>query len=256
MLKNKVITSKETFYFSHDYNTREDEKIKELVYKNGMLGYGIYWAIVEMLYQNANALRTNYNRIAFDIHQSSDETVKSVITDFELFSFSEDGEYFYSESIERRLEKRNDKSEKARQSALNRWNRSEGNANALETHSESDAIKESKGKESKVNILLEKETKHTSFNFRKSLEEKSLDNNLVDEWMIVRKKLKAVDTETAFKKFISEVIKSGKTIDYVLKLCIEKSWRGFSADWIPYESISENNPEIVKYVVPEEDDKW
>ena len=150
---------KDTFYFSHDYNAREDEKIKELIYQNGMIGYGIYWSIIEMLYQNANALRTNYKRIAFDLHQSTSEIVESVITEFDLFSFSEDGEYFYSKSIQRRLEKREAKSKKARESAMNRWNKSERNANALRTQSDSNAIKERKVKESKVNILLEKETK-------------------------------------------------------------------------------------------------
>ena len=124
------------------------------------------------------------------------------------------------------------------------------NRNETESETESKPIYKERDKDK------EKENKHIHFNFRKSLEEKCIDNNLVSQWMVVRKKLKAVNTEIAFNRFISEVIKSGKSIDYVLKLCIEKSWRGFSADWIPYESISENNPEIVKYVVPEEDDKW
>ena len=124
------------------------------------------------------------------------------------------------------------------------------NRNETESETESKPIYKERDKDK------EKENKHIPFNFRKSLEEKCIDNNLVSQWMVVRKKLKAVNTEIAFNRFISEVIKSGKSIDYVLKLCIEKSWRGFSADWIPYESISENNPEIVKYVVPEEDDKW
>jgi len=151
---------KETFYFSHDYNTREDEKIKDLIFQCGMVGYGIYWAIVEMLYQNANALRTNYPRIAHDLHQSHDTTIKSVIEDFGLFEFSEDGNYFFSNSIKRRLEKRDEKSRKARESANSRWNKSETDANALRSKSKRNAIKESKVKEIKVNnILLEKESK-------------------------------------------------------------------------------------------------
>ena len=246
--------SKETFYFSHDYNAREDEKIKELVYQNGMLGYGIYWAIVEMLYQNANALRTKYSRIAFDLHQSHDAIVKSVITEFELFKFSEDGEYFYSESIERRLEKRNEKSEKARQSALNRWNKSESNANASKTHSEIDAIKESKVKESKVNILLEKETK--DFDFLKS---ESLDDKISepeerkkvapkkeiqlpfsskefkaqwDLWKVYKKKRHKFQyfDEQSEEKALTELFNLSKqnetTANLILRQSIDKGWKG------------------------------
>ena len=62
-------------YFSHDYNTRSDEKIKLLIRKFGMEGYGIYWSIVEDLYTNANVLRLDYDGIAYDLH-SDKETKK------------------------------------------------------------------------------------------------------------------------------------------------------------------------------------
>lgn len=171
---------KETFYFSHDYNSREDEKVKELVFQYGMMGYGIYWALVEMLYQNANALRTNYARIAFDLHQSTHVNVQAIIEDFDLFSFNEDRSFFYSKSIQRRLEKRDEKSKKARESALNRWGKSDGNANASKTQSEPDAIKESKVKENKVkdNFLLEKETKGENQDFLQN--QKSEDKELFE----------------------------------------------------------------------------
>ena len=48
--------NKETFYFSHDYNSRNDVKIKKLLSKHGLLGYGIFWAIIEELYNNTNVL--------------------------------------------------------------------------------------------------------------------------------------------------------------------------------------------------------
>ena len=50
--------AKDTYYFSHDYNARNDSKIKRLLSKHGYLGYGLFWAIVEDLYNNANALPT------------------------------------------------------------------------------------------------------------------------------------------------------------------------------------------------------
>ncbi len=140
--------SKETYYFSHDYNARTDEKIKLLIRKYGLRGYGIFWAIIEDLYNNANALRLDCEGIAFELREDV-ETIKSVIEDFDLFQIKDN--YFGSLSVQDRLNKRLGKSAKARESAFLRWNKSECNANAMQTHSERNAIKESKVKESKVN---------------------------------------------------------------------------------------------------------
>jgi hypothetical protein len=150
---------KEAYYFSHDSSARNDEKILELRMDLGWEGYGVYWALIEMLREsNAFAMRTQYKRIAFGL-QVSEDLVKSIIEDYNLFIVNED--VFYSESLNHRMELKNAKSKKARESALKRWNskdkqeeQSELNANAMRTHSESNAskVKESKVKESKENI--------------------------------------------------------------------------------------------------------
>ena len=131
-----------TFYFSHDFSARSDQKVKRLLMRHGMLGYGVYWAIIEDLYSNANAMRTHYDSIAFELRVDC-ELVKSVLNDFELFVF--DGDHFGSLSVERRMQERVNKSVKARQSAFKRWD----DANAMRTHSDGNAIKERKGKEKK-----------------------------------------------------------------------------------------------------------
>jgi len=139
---------KETFYFTHDYNARQDPKIKNLIRKHGILGYGIFWAIVEDLYQNANALRLDCECIAFDLRTDC-ELVESIIKDFDLFVIK-DG-YFGSLSVQRRTDERDARSSKARISAFARWNK---DANAMRTHSDRNAIKERKEKE-----IKEKENK-------------------------------------------------------------------------------------------------
>ena len=147
--------AKETYYFSHDYNARSDEKIKLLIRKHGMAGYGIFWAIVEDLYQNANALRIDYDGIAYDLRTDSD-IVKSVINDFGLFVF--EGECFGSMSVQDRLDLRGLKSKKAAESANKRWAKNanvlKDDANALRSECESNAIKESKGKEIKEKEII------------------------------------------------------------------------------------------------------
>lgn len=135
-------------YFSHDYNTRLDKKIKPLLIKHGYEGYGVFWAIVEDLYNNKNSLPLDYESIAFDYRVSVD-LVKSVINDFDLFTIKD--KIFFSGSIKTRLKEREKKSEKARKSAQERWAK---DANALRTHSEriqrGMLLKESKVKDIKV----------------------------------------------------------------------------------------------------------
>lgn len=47
--------AKETYYFSHDYNARNDEKILELRAQFGAEGYGIFWMIIESLAESSYA---------------------------------------------------------------------------------------------------------------------------------------------------------------------------------------------------------
>ena len=208
--------AKDTFYFSHDYNSRSDVKIKKLIQKHGYLGYGIFWAIIEDLYNNANALRTDYEGIAFDL-RADEKTIKSIITDFDLFVFEDT--IFGSLSVQKRLEERNLKSVSARISALKRWGK---DANALRTECEGNAIKEKKGKEIK-------------YNFYECLLDYGFLENLVNEWLVIRKTKKASNTETAFKGFIQQVELTGLDKNEVLRICVERSWSGLKAEWIKKE---------------------
>src|SRR4051812_45989014 len=45
---------KETFYFRHDYNSRNDAKILELRAEFGYEGYGVYWALIETLAEDSD----------------------------------------------------------------------------------------------------------------------------------------------------------------------------------------------------------
>lgn len=89
---------KDAFYFKHDSNARNDEKLLSVRMKYGMEGYGIYWAILEKLRDDPEyMLKTDYALIAWDLHVS-EETIESVVNDFGLFRFTEDG-HFYSERM-------------------------------------------------------------------------------------------------------------------------------------------------------------
>jgi hypothetical protein len=136
--------NKETYYFSHDYTARTDAKIKKLLQKHGYLGYGLYWALIEDLYLNDNCIQYDIECIAFDL-RTNEMVIESIINDFNLFDLTNGT--FSSISVQKRMEKRNEKSERASLSASKRWN----NANAMQTQCDSNALNESKVNESKVN---------------------------------------------------------------------------------------------------------
>ena len=138
---------KDSYYFSHDYNSRSDPKLVKLIMKHGMEGLGIYWCIIEMLYEQKGYIKLNdIDSIAFELRTECDR-INSLLKNFGLFKFKKD--VFYSESVIRRINIRNEKSNKNRENALKRWNKdSNKDANAMRTQCERNAIK---GKERKVN---------------------------------------------------------------------------------------------------------
>ena len=96
-----------------------------------------------MLFEEGGKLKLDKcKNYAFALHTDIN-IIQSLINNFDLFE--SDDNYFWSNSVLKRLKIRENKSEKAAESARARWNR----ANAMQSQSESNAIKERKGKESK-----------------------------------------------------------------------------------------------------------
>jgi hypothetical protein len=82
----------------------------------------------------------------------------------------------------------------------------------------------------------EKNEKNNKYSFLASLLENGFDEKLSLEWMEVRKQLKAVNTETAFNSFMSQVEKHGGDRNHILRKCVERSWKGFNANWLEKEN--------------------
>ena len=178
-------------YFSHDYNARNDSKLISLQMKLGMEGLGIYWCLVEMLYESGGEIMlSECERIAFEL-RTDIKNIKSVISDFGLFK--KDKKVFFSESVNYRLQIRKDKSIKARASASARWD----NANGVRTHSERNAngmlIKEKKSKENNKEIII-----------------KEIGENFVEPvnlWLKYKKEKKQTYKETGFITFLKKLNK-------------------------------------------------
>jgi len=110
--------AKESYYFVHDYGSRNDPKMISLQIKHGMFGIGVYWCIVEMLYEQGGYFKYNIPELKF-ILRTDEKKIESIINDFGLFKI-EDGN-LYSESILRRMKIRDEKSDKAKDSASRKW---------------------------------------------------------------------------------------------------------------------------------------
>ena len=133
-------------YLQHQSNSFTDIKVIKMRSKLGMEAYGIFWALLELLFNEENKLCIDdYAVLAFSL-QCDEDKLKSVIEDFDLFII-EDG-CFYSKRLNNHIDTINSKSIKAKESASKRWN----NANAKRTHSDSNASRVEYSKEDKSKV--------------------------------------------------------------------------------------------------------
>ena len=143
---------KEAYYFSHDANAKDDPKILQLRMHLGWEGYGLFWGLIELLRNQPDyRMKRHYKSISY-LFQTDEKKIESLINDFDLFAT--DQEFFWSESLLKRMELKEEKSEKMRNAANKRWNK-DSDAKAMHKHSTSNAqamqLKERKENETKVN---------------------------------------------------------------------------------------------------------
>lgn len=93
---------------------------------------------------------------------------------------------------------------------------------------------------SKSDSDKELKIKDTVFNFKTSFLKLGVDKIILDDWLSVRKKKKASNTETAFNSIIKEIGKSGLEANEAIKISAERSWSGFKSQWIENEKGNNN----------------
>lgn len=148
---NKSLMEKNssTNYFSHDSNARNSDKLIRLRMRHKAAGYGVYFMILERLREEPNYMSVkDYNMIAFDLREDA-SLIKSVVEDFGLFVFTEDGKYFYSESFNRRMavkdEKARKQAEAGRKAMQRRWGKNGGKVTEKTTENGGKNTKDSNG---------------------------------------------------------------------------------------------------------------
>lgn len=109
-------------WFKHQFRAREDEKLIKLKIKyKSSAPIGVYWQLVELIYENDGYIKSDVEVIAYKLGDSV-ELVSDVIKD--CFNQTDDGMITHNTIIEQlqvREEKYKEKSKKGTENANKRW---------------------------------------------------------------------------------------------------------------------------------------
>ena len=164
---------KETRFLTHDCNARSDPKLLKVQMNMGGEGLGMYWCIVEMLWENDGYLPVDYDILAFNLRWATPEKLRSLVEDYGLFE--NDGSRFWSNSALERIQR----SEDARQLKVTAGRKGRaaqlGDAQAVPEHCPDDAqaVPERCPGPFYLSTFLNK-NKSFSFSFEKSAEHEML----------------------------------------------------------------------------------
>lgn len=73
----------------------------------------------------------------------------------------------------------------------------------------------------------------------KALKEENADPKLIEDWLVIRKKKKAADSERAVSMFFTQVKNSGVDLNTILNACVIKEWKGFESSYLGGINISD-----------------
>lgn len=214
-------------YFSHDFNARNDIKLKKLNMELGMNGIGLYWCIVECLYENNGYLDlAQLDLLAYELRVEKN-LIEKLINDFDLFKTNKNR--FYSKSVLQRLEKINEISKKNKENVRKRWEKekqkkeertnNDGDTTVLQSNykEKEKKIKENKNK-IKENIIITTTNiyEYIESNFGRPLSPVEFEK--INSWLSLYKQ---EIIEHAVK---IAVMNSKKTFNYVEGIL--KTWKG------------------------------
>jgi len=139
---------KDAYYFSHDSNARNDEKILDLRSKYGYEGYGIFWAIIEIMRDATGhkLQKSKINSLSIAINYDCEKLqvfIDDCINEFKLFT-AENGNY-YSNRLLRSMKRKEQLSSKMRANAKQKQSKSSALKHNIVKENIPKEIKEKKG---------------------------------------------------------------------------------------------------------------
>jgi hypothetical protein len=82
----------------------------------------------------------------------------------------------------------------------------------------------------------------SKFNFKSSLVNLGVEKTIASDWLKVRSKKKAANTETAFNSLKTQIDKSKLPANDCIRIAVENSWAGFKAEWV--ENLKPKSKEV------------
>lgn len=149
---------KDTFYFPHDFNARNDLKIQALLHDYKARGYGIYWVIVEMLHEASEHKMPlkpyTFIAIAQQLNDNAElieKVVSACISKYDLF-YELEG-FLFSKRVNDNILRREEISIKRSKAGKDGANAKQMLANAKQNQAKE--IKGKENKEKEINIPFE-----------------------------------------------------------------------------------------------------
>lgn len=157
---------KDAYYFSHDCGARNDPKILQLRLAMGWEGFGIYFAVIEILREQRGYKFPSLAKASLCLTLSIEKTTleKFFGLALDLGLLVDDGDSIYSESLLRRMEKKEELKKK-----LSEAGRKGGLAKASLKPPPTIKGKERKGKERKGKSLLHRHLLRLKATFLKTV---------------------------------------------------------------------------------------
>lgn len=113
-MTQNIKKNKDAFWFKHDCNARNDNKIISIRREFGLQGYGLYWCLIEILRETSD-YKIEYNilpDIFYDLHINEDVANKFIKKCINLNLFKIVRGKFFSESLCLRMSKWDETSNK------------------------------------------------------------------------------------------------------------------------------------------------
>jgi hypothetical protein len=231
------MNGKDVFYFSHDSNARNDERILMLRAEHGWAGYGLFWALIEMMFESRETCLYHSKIKGIAVSYNIDITLLQGVIDTALSEglFTSDNDKFWSESLRTRKnafqELREKRSEAGKKGMEHRWN------NRTMTASDNGVItKNNKGKERKGKKIHKEEVFELP---------DFINSSLWKGYLEMRSKIKKPMTDYAQKLAIGKLERfkqSGENPNAILEQSIIHSWQGlFSVNRNSTEPKKESN---------------
>jgi uncharacterized protein YdaU (DUF1376 family) len=207
----------------HYYNNNIADFRKDTTHLT-LLEQGVYRRLMDQYYldekplplDHAQLMRSHCVRTA-----NEKQALENVLQDF--FTRTENG--YIHKRCDVEIEAFHAKSNSASESAKARWERvrAEKEAESMRTHSDGNANQEPITNNHKPKKIKSIAPLGELF--------PGVSDQVLQDFSAVRKKLRAEITKTAADGIAREAAKAGIPLEDALRMCCERGWRGFKADW-------------------------